>query len=294
MIKVQFSKIDFSNCFFKALVALLILGIVACGSRPVVPVSEIDTLSSAREIDRMGGRLVRIVQKGDTLHAIAFESGLSIKDLAIWNGLNQTSRIITGQRLRLTKPRVLPTTAPKIGSGKSPRVASSNIPDEVTSNSARSSTNNKNFQVERVPRSSAKSPTSKPPLATKAKIQKASKLNWVWPTKGQVIKRFNPKGGQQGIDIKGNKGQSIFSVLDGEVVYAGNGLKGYGNLIIIQHQNDMLSAYAHTEAYFVKEGQIVRRNDKIAIIGIDYRNNFMLHFQIRKDGVPVNPTSYLP
>lgn len=252
------------------------MAISACGSRPVVPVSEIETRNSAREIDQMGGRLVRLVQAGDTLHAIAFESGLSIKDLALWNGIGEASKIKAGQRLRLTKPRVLP----RIPRDKPVVVERQTGVDQGS--------------IERANTPSRPSQQASQVTTKISKKPKSHKQSWIWPTKGTVIRRFNPKAGQKGIDIKGKAGQPVYAALDGEVVYAGNGLKGYGNLIIIEHANEMLSAYAHNQEFYVREGQKVQKAVRIASMGMDNSRQAVVHFQIRQDGTPVNPASYLP
>ena len=112
--------------------------------------------------------------------------------------------------------------------------------------------------------------------------------------KGKVTQKFAPKKGQQGIDLQGSLGQNIMTTGAGEVVYVGNGLKGYGNLIIIKHNQHYLSAYAHNQKIFVKEGETVKAHSKIATMGKDKNKITALHFQIRKEGIPVDPLKYLP
>jgi lipoprotein NlpD len=116
----------------------------------------------------------------------------------------------------------------------------------------------------------------------------------MWPTKGKLAQQFRPQAGKQGIDIAGTAGQPVYAALDGEVVYAGNGLKGYGNLIIVKHHSELLSAYAHNQEFYVQEGQKVTQKQRIASMGMDNNRRAVLHFQIRKDGTPVNPVKYLP
>ncbi len=120
-------------------------------------------------------------------------------------------------------------------------------------------------------------------------------IRWVKPHKGTIFKSFNfSEYGKKGIDIRGNIGDKIFSAADGKIVYAGNGIKGYGNLLIIKHSNNFLSAYAHNKNLFVREGDNVKRGDVVAALGDTDAIQPMLHFQIRYNGKPVDPEKYLP
>lgn len=118
---------------------------------------------------------------------------------------------------------------------------------------------------------------------------------WRWPTEGKVIETFGAsEGGNKGIDIAGSKGQAIIATADGRVVYAGNALRGYGNLIIIKHNDDYLSAYAHNDTMLVREQQEVKAGQKIATMGSTGTSSTRLHFEIRYKGKSVNPLRYLP
>ncbi|MGA1665251.1 MAG: peptidoglycan DD-metalloendopeptidase family protein, partial [Burkholderiaceae bacterium] len=116
---------------------------------------------------------------------------------------------------------------------------------------------------------------------------------WRWPSNGQVVSQFS-EGGRKGIAIAGAPGEAVFAAETGKVVYAGNGLRGYGNLVIVKHDNDLLSAYAHNRNILVKEGQLVKRGQQIAELGMTDADKPMLHFEIRKAGKPVDPLGYLP
>jgi len=118
---------------------------------------------------------------------------------------------------------------------------------------------------------------------------------WRWPTDGNVIDNFSAtEGGNKGIDIAGSKGQAIVATADGRVVYAGNALRGYGNLIIIKHNDDYLSAYAHNDTMLVREQQDIKAGQKIATMGSTGTSSTRLHFEIRYKGKSVNPLRYLP
>ena len=118
--------------------------------------------------------------------------------------------------------------------------------------------------------------------------------SWAWPTEGKILARFNAKGPNKGIDIGGRKGQAIRAAARGTVVYQGSGLRGYGKLIIIKHNADFLSAYAHSDRIYVREGNVIKRGQKIAEMGSSGTNRVKLHFEIRRRGIPVNPLKYLP
>jgi lipoprotein NlpD len=117
---------------------------------------------------------------------------------------------------------------------------------------------------------------------------------WDWPATGVIFRGFGPSLGRKGIDIVGQPGQNISASAGGKVVYAGNGLRGYGNLIIVKHNDEFLSAYAHNRKIFVREGEWVKRGQKIAEMGNSGAERVMLHFEIRRTGKPVDPREYLP
>ena len=273
--------------------ALLVSTIAACGPPPNVAVVERQTIDSRVEAERIGGRRIRIVQPGDTLYAIAFENGLDAQQLAHWNSITDTSRLGVGQRIRLTKPlnhrehHVVTNRA--VAGGRAVLVERHDQPQTVTNRS----TSNASSAL-----SSAKPAPNKtfakPPKEALAKSNSVANTNWQWPTKGRVITKFATKLGQQGIDIQGKAGQPVVAAQNGEVVYVGNGLKGYGNMIIIKHDERFLSAYAHNQETFVREGQQIQANARIATLGRNRQQTEALHFQIRRDGQPVNPLSYLP
>ena len=274
---------------------LLGVGLISgCAPPPKVAVEERSVLTARQESEKLGGQIIRIVEPGDTLYSIAFVSGLDVNRVAAWNGIRDTSRLEVGQRIRLTAP---------LGFKYQPPVSST-----VTGNSAKPATNNRVKQSPAVvktttptakPPSAQPSVTNKPPANSAPRSRKFAApvwtgTRWWWPTKGAVIGRFELASGRQGIDIKAAAGQPVIAAGDGEVVYVGNSLKGYGNLIIIKHNEQFLSAYAHNQNIYVKEGDMVKARGRIGAVGLNNRRQNALHFQIRKNGKPVNPLNYLP
>lgn len=207
-----------------------------------------------------------VVQRGDTLYRIAFENGLSFRDLAAWNGIASPYTIYPGQRLRLY---------PGSGSGRG----------------------GSGGTVTRGPVKAAppKTRPATPPRVATVPDAAASRIDWRWPADGQIISRFEAgEPTRQGIDIAGTAGAPVRSAGDGVVVYSGSGLVGYGELIIIKHDDQWLSAYGHNRNRLVAEGQAVKAGQQIAELGRTGAARDMLHFEIRYNGKPVDPLAYLP
>lgn len=139
---------------------------------------------------------------------------------------------------------------------------------------------------------SVEKPSSR--VAMKMRNAADQQPDWMWPTKGKVLSKFLPNSTRKGIDISGFEGTPVFAASDGEVIYSGNSLKGYGNLIIIKHKNNYLSAYAHNRKNMVKEGDRVIIGQRIAEMGSSGTDKVKLHFEIRQDGKPVDPQRVLP
>lgn len=258
-------------------VIIILWGLSACNPPSKVAVVERATVNRSVEIDKIGGNLIRIVQPGDTLYSLAFAAGLDAKQIAAWNGVSDTTKLNVGQRIRLTRPK--------------------NFIDPKTQNSNTVAVNRAdNKQVKSVVIPSTKTiRNTQTSNSTKAsQPSRSQKLFWQWPLRGKVIRGFSQSTGQQGIDIKASAGLAVIASNAGEVVYVGNGLKGYGNLIIVKHNDTYLSAYAHNKEIFVREGQRVKTQQKIGSVGTNRHKETALHFQIRKNGQPVNPLSYLP
>ncbi|MEO6365484.1 MAG: peptidoglycan DD-metalloendopeptidase family protein [Luteimonas sp.] len=234
--------------------------LAACGSSEVVRHGGA-TRAPQRVVSQPRYGATVAVQRGDTLYRIAVNNRISPLDLAIWNGIAPPYTIYPGQRLRLY---------PSSGSMREP---------VVRSPSRRPST------------STAPRPT--PPPVVSAPV--ASPVAWRWPAEGQLIGRYvSGEATKQGIDIVGNSGQAVRAAGDGVIVYSGSGLVGYGELIIVKHNDAWLSAYGHNRARLVNEGQLVKAGQQIAEMGRSGAARDMLHFEIRYNGKPVDPLRYLP
>ncbi|MHB8715332.1 MAG: peptidoglycan DD-metalloendopeptidase family protein [Sulfuricaulis sp.] len=241
---------------------LLALVLAACGSFPLPPVSEQSTSM------RRPPAGYREVMPGDTLYSISWESGRDYRDVARWNRITPPYLIKPGQKLRLFPPVGVKQPA----SPASPRV------------------------VTGTPPANKYSAAEKPSVVgrPRAPAGDAKRLVWIWPADGKLLQHYSANGLDKGIDIGGNRGQPILAAAAGQVVYQGGGLRGYGQLIIIKHNADYLSAYAHCDKTYVKEGSMVKRGQRIADMGSSGADRVMLHFEIRYRGAPVDPLQYLP
>lgn len=266
--------------------SLLALTLVACGygweKEPAgYPPSKNDNASVVAGRTSNPGEYV--VQPGDTLYAIGFRNQVDYHDLARWNGIGSDYLIRAGQVLRLTPPagsegvlaRPLPESAPIIAA---PKPVPPALPGPVT----------------QPPVATPTVPVLSVPPVPKPMPQAASALRWQWPTTGDVIKTYNMAAGSKGIDITGQLGQPVQAVADGKVVYSGSALKGYGELIIVKHDDTYLSAYGHNRRRLAKEGDAVRAGQTIAELGVGPEQKPILHFEIRENGKPVDPLIFLP
>jgi lipoprotein NlpD len=253
----------------KRIVAGLWLAVflAACQIKPLLPVGERGAGLRQPESE------YREVQAGDTLYSIAWDSGRDYKEVAAWNNIRSPYTIVPGQKLRLYPPDA--ETARR-GRQKTPPVS----PPPGTSASSKDSS------VRRVV------PVEKSGAVSKSAIPKYG--SWAWPTEGSLLDQYAANGPNKGIDIGGKKGQPILAAETGQVVYQGSGLRGYGQLIIIKHNADFLSAYAHCDKIYVKEGSVIKRGQKIAAMGNSGVDKVKLHFEIRYRGAPVDPLNYLP
>jgi lipoprotein NlpD len=264
---------------------ILLLSLGACASKPPAPVEDL----SGRVGNGGAPDGFHRVSSGDTLYAIAFRNGLDYRRLAEWNRLAPPYTIFPGELVRLTAPPVHGNR-----SQAAPRELSQATKPATTSTASSAAT--------------AKPPSAKPPAQTQAvgaapvKPKSAATTprnitpeRWLWPVEGRVIRGFSPTDpSRDGVDIAGREGDPVRASATGTVVYSGNGLIGYGELIIVKHDERWLSAYGHNRKRLVAEGDRVAAGQQIAEVGRNDRNEQVVHFEIRSNGRPVNPLDHLP
>lgn len=212
------------------------------------------------------------VKRGDTLIGISLDHGVAWRDLALWNSIDNPNLIEVDQLLRVSFPNAPKTEvksiAPSVTSARAAPTPQPAAPSAAVNSQGAQTANS---------------------AATKAATEA---MTFSWPGKGQVITQFADPG-YKGIAIAGNEGDPVSAAADGRIVYSGNGLRGYGNLVIIKHDGDFLTAYAHNKSILVNEGQMVKRGQKIAELGKTDSDVPKLHFEVRKSGKPVDPLKFL-
>lgn len=288
---------------------------------------------SAPQAPRVSGPGYYTVKRGDTLYRIALEFGQSYRDIVTWNNLDNANDIKVDQVLRVQPPdgggsAVGAAQVGNVSSGSGVEVRPLGaVPSSQTSASAVAGSNGGNKTSPRGDKrpysesalvdlqkpdapSSAEVPSevrsevkpevkpvapkngekaAPPPVATNGD---EDRVDWMWPAEGKLIGKFDQ--GKKGIDIAGKSGQTVLAAAAGKVMYAGSGIRGYGNLVIVKHTNNLLSAYAHNKVILVKEGQVVSKGQKIAEMGNSDSDATKLHFEIRQQGKPVDPSKFLP
>lgn len=233
-----------------------------------VSVTEVPAVKQAPGFENAGKVGYYTVKPGDTLLKIALEHGQSFRDLASWNQLDNPNKIEVGQVLRVIAP--LPSNV-EIKPVPKPVVATAPVDQPA-------------------PAPASASVAAVAPAAPAASV---ATTNWIWPVNGSVIAGFDDAK-NKGIDLGGKAGDPVLAVADGRVVYVGAGLRGYGNLIILKHDNVFLTAYAHNRTLLVKEDQSVIKGQKIAEMGDSDADRVKLHFEVRRQGKPVDPLQHLP
>ena len=268
----------------------------AAGSAVEPPV---DANAAQAAVDNAGKPGYYTVKPSDTLLKIALDNGQNWKDLARWNGIENPNIIEIGQVLRVIPPgadpstaTVRPVAAAKVESKapeprSSPASAPSSAPAPVLATA-----------VTTVPAASVAAPAVAASAPAAAAVPAAAPqgddaIAWLWPASGPVTTAFDDVK-SKGLAISGKAGDPVVSAADGRVVYAGSGLRGYGNLVIVKHNSTYLTAYAHNQTLLVKEDQAVRRGQKIAEMGSTDAERVQLHFEIRRQGKPVDPSKLLP
>jgi lipoprotein NlpD len=234
--------------------------------------------------DHRRSYITYLVKPGDTLYSISWRYGYDHREVAAWNRIRSPYEIHPGQKL------VIITSHEKAGPAlKKPYRARAT----TTTASTSQTTENSIQQPPALPETSGE-PTAAVVHPVVPTQSSSRKIVWGWPAQGKLATRFNPKTGDKGLDIQGSRGQPIKAAAAGDVVYSGKGLIGYGNLIIIKHNDIYLSAYGHNRRLLVTEGQKVELGEKIAEMGSTNKDGPILHFEIRKHGKPINPLWYLP
>jgi lipoprotein NlpD len=206
------------------------------------------------------------VKPGDTLIRIGMDNGQSWRDIIRWNKLDNPNLIETGQVLRVAPP------APEVAVVRPATSSTATAPMPVAS--------------------APSSPATTSAVAPAAPSAVEDAISFQWPARGNLISGFD-ESKNKGLDIGGKVGDPVLAAADGRVVYAGAGLRGYGNLIILKHNNTYLTAYAHNQTLLVKEDQVIKRGQKIAEMGNSDADQVKLHFEIRRQGKPVDPAKYL-
>ncbi len=276
--------------------SILVVVVAGCASTPPAPVE--DRSLGTHHGSRGSGSIrsdagVYRVRRGDTLYSIAFRNGLDYRELARSNRIDPPFTIYPGQKIRLdgrpparresasASPRPV-TPAPAVAKPSSVAVVAASKPPPVRQDPAPAKPEVASRQVTAPRQPQADSATN-------------ANLIWRWPAEGQLVATF-VSGDQtrQGINIAGKSGDPVRATADGEVVYSGNGLIGYGELIIVKHDSTLLSAYGHNRRRLVQEGDKVKAGQQIAEMGSSSATRDMLHFEIRRNGKPADPLGFLP
>ena len=246
------------------IVGLLTIFLVGCGSFlapvPVINKSPARNIPDAYE-----------VKQGDSIYKIAWAYGVDYLDIAKWTKIKEPYSLSPGQIVYLKKSTIAKIT---------PLDADSHQLKEP-------------FVAKRLPAKEPEKRSKSPPEESPSVIFSGTPAKWNWPAEGKLVGEYAPDKGSNGIQIAGTEGSPIKATAAGQVVYVGQGLRGYGQLIILKHSEEFLSAYAHNKKLLVEEGQAIKSGQRIAIMGSSGTQTTMLHFEIRKDGKPVDPMKYL-
>lgn len=286
---------------FKILIVTGIAHAVLLGCSPHPRYLEKSIKSSAKKSLKSVQKMpdVHEVVKGETLYAIAWRYGKDYRVLAKSNGIDQRYRIYPGQKLHLnagSKQHKKTTHKPSKKSSNTGSKNDASLNKKVNAPLNETVSSAGNVSRRKVSRADKKMARSK--KATKPSLKETSKsteIGWQWPVSGQIIKRFSTAGAlSKGIDFGGELGEPVRAAAAGKVVYSGTGLRGYGKLLIVKHNEKYLSAYAHNRKLLVKEGATVKAGQKIAEMGDSGAQDVRLHFEIRFDGKPVDPILFLP
>ncbi len=290
------------------LLLLVVFSILAgCASQAPAPVTERVMPAAIPELPP--GHYV--VKKGDTFYRIALEHGVDYKDLIAWNKLDNPNRIEVGQQLRVVPPEGTPVAVAKPIAGTAPvEIKSVGVSPAPTSAGAGSEALKREPKGGKLPYSEEnlaklRAAEGAPAPATPAAAEKPAVaavaatedgIEWAWPAAGKLIAGFGDSSTtpNKGLDIAGKAGEPVLAAAAGVVSYTGAGLRGYGNLVVLRHNASFLSVYAHNSKILVKEKQTVSKGQAIAEVGSSDADQPKLHFEIRRQGKPVDPAKYLP
>lgn len=297
--------------------------VVACASRPTsAPVIDRGGTPTSKSAQTGVAGGTHVVQRGETLYSIALEHGVDYRDLARWNGLGDGTHIRVGQALRLGPPgteqaAAAPPKGVEVGSAPSAAGGVESRPLDAGAIAAQGQGDGSTktgpkalrlpYSKENVamlsarsaptaPAPAAPSPAPAPPAASAPASSAPAApgaLSFTWPAKGKLLNGFSEPN-NKGVDIAGQPGDPVVAAAPGRVMYTGTGIRGYGKLIVIKHEDGYNSVYAHNRSILVKEGQTVARGERIAELGATDSDKPKLHFEIRKSGKPVDPMKYLP
>jgi lipoprotein NlpD len=289
---------------------LLVGSIAACGTtHRAAPVSERTISGTAKSTAE--DRNFYTVKKGDTLYRIALDYGQSYSELVTWNKLANPNDIKVDQVLRVAPPESVAGSSRSGGAQTGAVTTSSGAETRALPAPSGSKTNPRGekrpysdttlAEMQKTDSANGSPPAkpavvapsdkpAEPPAAAAATDDET--VSWMWPAEGRVVANFDDN--KKGIDIAGKSGQQVLAAGAGKVMYAGSGIRGYGNLVIVKHTSTLLSAYAHNKAIHVKEGQNVSKGQKIADMGDSDADAVKLHFEIRQQGKPVDPAKFLP
>ena len=297
--------------------------LAACAAHPPSPVRQSSTTvtemplraASAAPAPAASDGPFYTVKKGDTLFSIALDQGHDYKEIVSWNGIENPNLIKIGQQLRMSAPGsegapvavtrpivntaqvdVRPVTAKPMNEANTDTLKREPKGGKVAYSDAALAKAKETIPVAAVdtpaePRTVEAKPAEK--TGTEPVAAADGAIDWSWPANGKMLTPFN-EGSNKGVDIAGKVGDPVYASAPGKVVYAGTGLRGYGKLVIVRHNAEFLSAYAHNHKILVKEGQTVTRRQVIAEIGSTDSDSPRLHFEIRRQGKPVDPMKFLP
>jgi len=274
------------------MVALVLVG--CAGRTEPAPVRTIYTGKSIYDYERASlATSAYEVKAGETLYSIAFRANKDVRELAALNNISAPYTIYPGQSLRIESSSAISASPPKKPANSSSKQASSPVKAKPVARQPKPvAESQKKEYVENVAKKQR--PIERPKTSVEPQLSNAE-IAWQWPSKGPVIGDFSlQQAGNKGLDFGGERGDPVQAAAAGKVVYVGNALRGFGRLIILKHNDDFITAYAHNDELLVKEQDWVTKGQEIALMGSSDSDRVKLHFEVRFRGKSVNPRHYLP